>query len=193
VTHSRTRGASTTWLLSLALVSSVAGAGSLHAQHVTSVVRLGAAGRHVAPTSRFELVHASIALGQGGNTRAIRLLTAVGGTFVGFVVGATVGYRVLPHDCGGCDDPGLDAIIYGALVGIPVGAALGAAAPNLGSVCSFSQRVGRTLLGAGAGGAVGFLVGMVSTEGAMLITFPTFSVAGALGSLGRCWKAEAER
>jgi hypothetical protein len=110
---------------------------------------------------------------------------------VGFVVGGTVGYRVLSHDCGGCDDPGLDAFIYGTLVGVPVGAALGAAAPQLGSVCSFGERTGRALLGAVAGGAVGLVAGAM-TEGAVLITFPVLSIGGALGSLGRCWKAEPE-
>ena len=110
---------------------------------------------------------------------------------VGFFVGATVGYQVLSHDCGGCDDPGLDAILYGALVGIPVGAALGAAAPRLGSVCSFGERTGRALLGAFAGGAVGLIAGL-ATEGAAVVTIPVFSIAGALGSLGRCWKAEPQ-
>lgn len=174
------------WLLSLALASAVACASSLHAQRVTSIVGLGAADRDA-----IGIASPILASQPSRSTVAIRLATAIGGTFVGFVVGGTVGYRVLSHDCGGCDDPGLDAIIYGALVGTPIGAALGAAAPQLGSVCSFNQRIGRTLLGAVAGGAVGFVAGAI-TEGAVLITFPVFSIGGALGSLGRCWKAEPQ-
>jgi hypothetical protein len=186
--HPRTGPASINWLLALVLAFSVVGAGSLQGQRVTSMVRLGADGRSpLAPGIAVET--ASIALGARANALPIRLLTAAGGTVVGFFVGATVGYQVLSHDCGGCDDPGLDAIIYGALVGIPVGAALGAAAPRLGSVCSFGERSGRALLGAVAGGAVGLLAG-AATEGAVLITLPVFSLAGALGSLGRCWNAE---
>jgi hypothetical protein len=181
------------WLLGVVMACVAAGADTLHAQRATSIVGIGAANRHAPPTSGIGLLGGSIAPDGNGKTRAIRLVTSVAGMAAGFFVGGVVGYALLPHDCGGCDDPGLDAIIYGAFVGIPVGAALGAAAPNLGSVCSFSERIGRTLLGAGAGGAVGFLVGMVSTEGAILITVPIFSVGGALGSLGRCWKAEAER
>jgi hypothetical protein len=183
--------ASISWLLAFVLVYAVAGAESLHAQRATSIERLGAVELPATPTSGIRLSGANTAFDAGRNAWLIRLLTAAGGTAVGFVVGGTVGYQVGSHDCGGCDDPGLDAFIYGALVGIPVGAALGAAAPRLGSVCPFSERAGRALLGAFAGGAVGLVAGF-ATEGAGGITIPVFSIAGALGSLGRCWKAEPQ-
>ena len=190
ITHAPVSGA-VNWLLALAFAFSVAGSSVLQVQRVTSTVRLGAVDRRSRSTSAAELFGANSAADAGKHARPIRLLTAAAGTFVGFFVGATVGYQVLSHDCGGCDDPGLDALIYGALVGMPVGAALGAAAPRLGSVCAFRERTGRALLGAFGGGAVGLVAGF-ATEGAGIITIPVFSIAGALGSLGRCCKAEPQ-
>lgn len=189
MTHMRLSSASIAWILSLALASAIGCAGSLHAQRVGSFGLRGADRRVPTPT---ELgLGVSTAPDAGGNTRAIRLVTAAGGAAVGIVVGGVVGYRLLPHHDCGCDDPGLAELVWGAAVGGSIGAALGAAAPHLDSVCSFKQRVGRTILGAGAGATLGFLVGSFSGEGSLL-GVPIFSVLGAVGSLGRCWNAEPE-
>jgi hypothetical protein len=125
--------------------------------------------------------HALRGLGVGG----ARLAASVGGLVAGMFVGGTAGYRMLPH-CDGCEDPGLDQMIYGAFVGGAIGAALGAAAPTLRSSCSFDERFARSIVGAGAGMAGAFLLG--GRSGTSLIIVPVSSVAGALGSLGRCWK-----
>jgi|SRR5687767_4389937 len=184
----RVSSASIAWILSLALALAIGWTGSLHAQRVGSFGLRGA-DRRVPPPTALGL-GVSTALDAGGNTRAIRLVTATGGAAVGIVVGGVVGYRLPHHDCG-CDDPGLAELVWGAAVGSSIGAAIGAAAPHLGSVCSFRQRVGRTFLGAGAGGTLGFLVGSFSGDGSLL-GVPIFGVLGAGGSLGRCWKAEPE-
>jgi hypothetical protein len=189
--HVHVGAAAIRWLLSLSLASAVGGVSSLHAQRTTSIVGFGAADRDVRLSSAIGIASPILAARPSRSTVAIRLVTAIGGTVVGFFAGGTVGYQLLSHDCGGCDDPGLDAFIYGVRVGVPVGAALGAAALDLGSVCSFGQRTGRALLGAVAGGAVGLVAGAI-TEGAVVITFPVFSIGGALGSLGRCWKSEPQ-
>lgn len=127
-------------------------------------------------------VHTARGLGVGG----ARLATAFGGLAAGIFVGGAAGYRVLPH-CNGCEDPGLDQMIYGAFVGGAIGAALGAAAPDLRSLCSFDERFARSLIGAGAGMAGAFFLGRGLNETALLVV-PASGVVGALGSLGRCWK-----
>lgn len=171
--------------MSLVLASSVASADSLNAQRVTSIVHIGVSARQAGS-------RASIDSNASRNAPAIRLATAVGGTLLGIVVGATAGYQLFPHDCN-CDDPGLDQLVYGGLVGSSFGAALGAAIPRLGSVCSLNQRIGRTLAGATAGGVLAFLVaGGLFQSGSTLIAIPVLSVAGALGSLGRCWKTASK-
>jgi hypothetical protein len=121
------------------------------------------------------------------NPGGARLFTSVSGVVVGAVAGAVIGYRVLPHECG-CDDPGLDAIVYGGLAGMTIGAALGAAAPNLGSVCSFETRLGRSLLGAVLFAGAAYVA---SGEGeAILMAIPVGAVGGSLAALGRCWKSQ---
>jgi hypothetical protein len=104
--------------------------------------------------------------------------TAAGGAgwFLGAVAGGYVGYHVLSHDCGGCDDPGIDAIIQGGFVGGAIGAGLGAAAPILSSKCSFATRFGRSLLGSAAGSAIGLLFRPSSST---LLAVPILSVSGA--------------
>jgi len=177
------------WLLALAFAFGVPGPASLHAQRATSIVGFAAPSRYIAPRSITKLVDANSAPDPGSNTRAIRLLTATGGALVGIVAGGTAGYQLIPHHDCGCDDPGLDELIWGAVVGSSIGAALGAAVPHLGSVCSFNERIKRTLIGGVAGGALGFAAGIFSGSEAILFTVPAFSVGEALGSLGRCWNA----
>ncbi|MEO8193642.1 MAG: hypothetical protein ABI681_07310 [Gemmatimonadales bacterium] len=167
----------------------VINAGPLLAQRSTSVEQIGVTRGDIDGRGLSANAGPGTALDGRRNAVTIRLVSGLAGTLVGFVVGGFVGYRVLPHDCGGCDDPGLDAIVYGALVGTWVGAAAGVAMPGLGSVCSFNERVGRALLGAGAGGALGFLIGGgFGMSGTSLILVPLFSIGGAVGSIGRCWK-----
>ena len=118
----------------------------------------------------------------------LRALTSLGGVFLGAIAGGYVGYNVLPHNCA-CDDPGLDELITGAFVGMAIGAAIGASAPDLGSVCSFDKRLMRSLAGAGlAAGAAYFLAGGSSNEGT-LIAVPAAAIGGSLAALGKCWRA----
>ena len=98
-----------------------------------------------------------------------------------------IGYRVLPHDCN-CDDPGLDALIYGGLAGMTIGAAFGAALPNLGSVCSFETRLGRSLLGAALFAGAAYAV--AGNGESVVMAVPVGAVGGSLAMLGRCWKSQ---
>jgi hypothetical protein len=131
----------------------------------------------------------SIAASQSDdNTTTIRLASSVGGLLAGVVAGGFAGYNLLPHTCE-CDDPGLDQLIYGAVVGGAVGAAFGAAYPSLGSVCTFEQRFKRSIVGAGAGALLALVATVGSSSGdAIIFVAPVASVGGALGALGRCWK-----
>ena len=122
------------------------------------------------------------------NAGAIRFAGAVGGAALGVITGAYLGYNLLPRDCG-CDDPGLDGLIWGGLTGITVGAAFGAAAANLGSECSFSARLKRTLLGAGVGGFTAYLFAGGSANEGTLIAVPAAAIGGSLASLGKCWRS----
>jgi hypothetical protein len=115
-----------------------------------------------------------------------RTLLSTAGAVGGAFAGGYIGYHVLSHDCGGCDDPGLAAVLIGALVGTATGAALGAAAPEVGSVCSFGERFSRTLAGAVVGSAT---LALAVRGGGILIAVPTGAVGGSLASLGHCWRA----
>ena len=121
-------------------------------------------------------------------TPAVRLFTATSGVLVGTIAGGFVGYHVLPHECG-CDDPGLDAIVYGAFFGMTVGAALGAAAPDLHSVCSFDKRFARSLAGAGITAIGAYLVAGGRGNGGTLLAIPLGAIGGSLAGLGRCWNS----
>jgi hypothetical protein len=126
------------------------------------------------------------------NVGGIRFAGALGGAFVGAIGGAYLGYNILPRDCA-CDDPGLDALIWGGLGGITIGAAFGAAAANLGSQCDFGASLKRTLLGAGAGGiAAYFVAGGASNEGTV-IAVPAAAIGGSLAALGKCWRPAASQ
>ncbi|MET0396017.1 MAG: hypothetical protein ABW277_04265 [Longimicrobiaceae bacterium] len=81
---------------------------------------------------------------------------ALGG--LGMVAGAlgvgAASYAVFPH-CTGCEDPGLVPALFGGVAGAVVGTAVFAAIPEMGDGCSYLDRFGRALLGAGAGALVG--------------------------------------
>jgi hypothetical protein len=104
---------------------------------------------------------------------------------LGWITGAYIGgqfwYAVRPHDCG-CDDPGLEQFFEGAVGGGALGAALGAAAPDLGTSCSFKTRIGRSLLWS----IVGSGVGLLANSEAILLTVPILSVTGATLAERRC-------
>jgi hypothetical protein len=104
---------------------------------------------------------------------------------IGWIVGAYIGGQfwsaIRPHDCQ-CDDPGLEQFIEGAFGGGALGAAFGAAAPDLGTPCSFATRIGRGLVGSIGGSAVGLL----PNSAAILLTVPIFSVTGATLAERRC-------
>ena len=125
-------------------------------------------------------------LGVGGS----RLVASTGAMAVGFVAGGFLGYRALPH-CGGCEDPGLEQMVYGAFVGGAIGAAIGAAAPDLRSACTFEERFSRSLVGSGVA-AAGIFILSGGLHESQLLLIPAGSVAGALGSLGRCWKPRSD-
>lgn len=114
---------------------------------------------------------------------AKRTAGASAGWFLAAIVGGYVGYNVLSHDCNGCDDPGLDAIVHGAVVGGAIGAGLGAAAPIVSSPCSFGTRFGRSLLGSVTGTAVGLLV---RPHESRLLAVPLLSIGGAALAEWRC-------
>jgi hypothetical protein len=122
------------------------------------------------------------------NATTARLFSSVGGAAAGAVVGGFIGYNAFSRDCG-CDDPGLDNLIYGGLAGIAVGAALGAALPDMQSACDFKTRFTRSLVGSAIASSAAFLLSGVRTS-ATIVVVPVASVGGSLGALGRCWKSK---
>ncbi len=123
------------------------------------------------------------------STSPLRFFTSTGGAIVGLLAGAMVGEKLPHHNCG-CDDPGLDEIIYGALVGATIGAAIGTALPNMRSVCSSNVRLGRSFIGAGIGASAGFILGGgLGKDGASVLSTPAGAIGGSLIGLGRCWRS----
>jgi len=114
-----------------------------------------------------------------------RVFGSAGGAAAGLVGGVLIASQFPAHNCG-CDDPGLTEAIYGALAGVTLGAALGAATPGLNSVCSFGGRFGRSLLGAGLGTVAGAFTTIASGN---LVFVPVGAAAGSLAALGPCWKS----
>ncbi len=116
---------------------------------------------------------------------AQRVFSSAGGAVAGLIGGVLIASQFPAHDCG-CDDPGLAEAIYGGLAGVTLGAALGASAPGLHSVCSFGGRFGRSLLGGGLGTVAGMFAGISSGN---IVLVPVGAAAGSLAALGRCWKS----
>ncbi|HEX6573750.1 MAG TPA: hypothetical protein VF042_02175 [Gemmatimonadaceae bacterium] len=133
-------------------------------------------------------IRADTSIAPARNAGAIRFFGALGGSFVGTIGGAYLGYNILPHNCG-CDDPGLDQLIWGGLAGSAIGAAIGASAANLGSQCDFPGRFKRSLLGASIGGIAAYFVAGGSSNEGTVIAVPAVAIGGSLAALGRCWKA----
>lgn len=126
-------------------------------------------------------------IGRNPHAAPVRLFGSLGGSFVGFFGGAYAGYNLLPHTPNG-DDPGLRELVQGALVGATVGAAIGASAPNLRSICKFSTRFKRSIIGAGIAATVGFIFVGGANESS-IIAVPASAMGGSLAALGRCWKS----
>lgn len=121
---------------------------------------------------------------QPAATRVV--LRAVTGT-IGFFAGTYVGFLVADATLGPCecDDPGLDAVLYGFMLGGPAGAALGAAVPAIGGECSFATRFGRAIGGSMLGMAVGVMAGM-ATNGPGFLILPLSTSVGAALTQRRC-------
>ncbi|HEX8275381.1 MAG TPA: hypothetical protein VF615_22295 [Longimicrobiaceae bacterium] len=98
-------------------------------------------------------------------SRTSRFFARAGLGGVGMVGGAVVvgfaSYRVFPH-CNGCEDPGFVPLFLGGLAGAVAGTAAFAALPAMGDGCSYVDRLGLALLGAGGGAAVGVLAAVAT-------------------------------
>jgi hypothetical protein len=116
---------------------------------------------------------------------AQRLTASAAGAVIGLFAGGYIGSQSAGN-CG-CDDPGLVETIYGGLAGVTLGAALGASALELRSVCSFGTRFGRSLLGAALGTVGGLFIGLGG--GQVLVTVPVGAAAGSIATLGQCWNS----
>lgn len=117
-----------------------------------------------------------------------RFFASLGGSVLGAIAGGYLGYQILPHDCQ-CDDPGLDALVYGGLAGMTVGAALGAAGPGLRSVCSYDRRLKRSLIGATLVAGASYIVAGGPGNSGTLIAVHLGGMGGSLAALGQCWKS----
>lgn len=126
-------------------------------------------------------------IGRNPQAGTVRLFGSLAGTTLGMLGGAYAGYNLLPHTPNG-DDPGLRELVYGGLVGATVGAAIGASAPNLRSVCKFNTRFKRSIIGAGIAATVGFIFVGGANESS-IIAVPASAMGGSLAGLGRCWKS----
>lgn len=107
---------------------------------------------------------------------------------LGFVAGVAAGLGVAaatgPHDCGGCDDPGLGEAIVGAALGGAIGASIGASIPEIGTRCTRSARIGRSLAGSLLGTVAGIALGFGT--GQVLVTWPVGTILGASAMLTGC-------
>lgn len=104
------------------------------------------------------------------------------GAGLGGLGAGLLGYALLPHSDCDCDDPGLREFVIGAAVGTVAGAALAAALPKQRSQCSYGKRVAYGVLGALAGGALGF----IPRGNARAIVIPLGAAIGAGVSSGFC-------
>jgi len=115
--------------------------------------------------------------------REVRFFTGL----LGFAAGTLIGYHIADKSLGPCmcDDPGLDAAIWGITIGGGAGAALGVAALRAGSSCGFGDRLARAIGGATLGTFVGIGLG-IATEGYGFLALPLTDTVGAMLAEGRC-------
>ncbi len=91
----------------------------------------------------------------------VRALIGVGSAFAGAFAGAYTG-AILPRSPCGCDDPGLQEAVFGAMVGSVIVPAILAAMPEMDSTCSFAKRAGFGLAGSVVGAALGGVAGAMA-------------------------------
>lgn len=121
---------------------------------------------------------------RSGNV-TVRLASAGIASGAGMVLGAMLGAS-MSGPCG-CDDPGLVGAVFGGLGGTIAGASIGGAGPRLASVCSFNERLGRSLLGSMLGAVGGIAAATAVHHGvAVLYLLPAFTAGGSVLALGRC-------
>jgi hypothetical protein len=122
-----------------------------------------------------------------GDAFLIRSLTGTLGFAGGAAVGIGLALATGPHDCDGCETPGLGQTIAGVLVGGALGTSLGAAAPKLRGECSFGGRLFLSTVGSVVGGALGTVIGFnAGSEDAVLVGMPLGAVLGASTALIGC-------
>lgn len=158
------------------------------AQRVASNAGIGVARRS---SPEFRAVDSGSSARPSRNARdvAFRVFTsAIVATGAGLIAGRLG--ASMEGSCS-CDDPGLGGAILGVLTGLVVGAPLGAAAPTLGSTCTFNERFGRSFVGSLAGTAVGVLAATTLHSPIGLLAVPVFAAGGGVASLGPCLKSRA--
>lgn len=117
-----------------------------------------------------------------------RLSLGALGSVAGLFGGALLGGAVSPVEDCACDDPGLENILTGAVLGAAAGAAILAALPGGGGECGYRARLWRAMLGS----ALGTGLGLVPTGNAQVITVPLgASVGAALGGASCAWQRRA--
>jgi hypothetical protein len=109
------------------------------------------------------------------------LVGSIAGLFGGALVGGAVGPL---KDCA-CEDPGLEEMLTGAVVGAALGGALLAAVPKGPDICRYPTRLWRAALGS----ALGTGLGLIAKGNASLVTVPLgASVGAALGAESCTWQ-----
>lgn len=165
----------------------VAATSQANAQRVASNASIGVSRHSSGEALMVDPSKSTGASVEAGNV-AVRVLSAGAGSAAGIVLGGMLGAS-MEGPCG-CDDPGLAGAVFGALGGIVVGSSLGSASPRLGSVCTFGQRVARSLAGSVLGVVGGFAATAIVHHGiAGLFILPAFSAGGSVLALGRCEKS----
>ncbi len=166
----------------------VATTSQANAQRVASNASIGLS-RHSSGEARIvDSSKSNVRSLESGNV-TVRFVSAGIASGAGMVLGATLGAS-MEGPCG-CDDPGLAGAVFGALGGIVIGSTLGSAAPPLGSVCTFNQRIARSFAGSVLGVLGGIVASIVDQGVGALFLVPAFSAGGSVMALGQCRKSQA--
>lgn len=122
-----------------------------------------------------------------GDAFLIRSLTGTLGLVGGAAAGVGLALVTGPHDCDGCETPGLGEALAGVAFGGVIGASLGASAPKLRGECSFGGRLLLSTVGSALGGVLGTAIGFnVGSGDAVLVAMPLGAVLGASTALIGC-------